>query len=275
MIVITGQTATGKTSLALTMACKCDGELVNADSRQIYRGLDVITGKDLEQLRASGIPFHLFDIADPKKRFSSHEYVKAAAAVIDDIRRRGKTPIIVGGTYLYIKQLLYGFDVAVAPDEKLRKQLDGMLVTELQEMLSPRPEDINDSDWNNPRRLIRRIEIARSPHAVPVSGATYKTVTMIGLMHKNREALTLAIRQRVSKRIAQGAIDEVIGLIGRGYTDNDPGLETIGYRQLFSFIQGKITKEQAITEWTVRETQYAKRQYTFMKKDVNIVWRYV
>lgn len=278
LIVITGQTATGKTALALKHAREQNGELVNADSRQVYRGLDIITGKDLDELKASGVPYHLFDLVDPKDRFSSHEYAVAAAPVVEGIWRRGRTPVIVGGSYLYIKHLLYGFDIAVEPNHQLRMELEGKGVAELQQLLAPRPATINDSDWNNPRRLIRRIEVARSeqdpkqPKKPWIPAFAGMTMTIVGLKHANRDSLERAIADRVSKRLGQGAVAEVEHLVKQGYTSKDPGLETIGYTQIIAFLNGEITREDAIKEWTRREIQYAKRQFTFMKKDSKIVW---
>lgn len=277
LIVVTGQTATGKTGRAIDLAKTHDGELVNADSRQVYKYLDIVTGKDKGELQASGVPFHMIDVVDPKERYSSHEYVKAAAPIIEGIWRRGRTPVIVGGTYLYIKHLLYGFDIEVPPNTQLRAELEEKSLEELQQILSPRPSDINDSDWNNMRRLVRRIEIQRAgaPVLSKKSNAIFnksERPTLIGLKHGSRESLESAIIDRVNKRIAQGAFDEVSSILNRGYEESDPGLETIGYAQIVQFIKGTLSKAAAVKEWTTREIQYAKRQLTFMKSDPHITW---
>lgn len=275
MIVITGQTATGKTTLALKEAEATNGELVNADSRQIYKGLDIVTGKDIQQIRDAGIAYHMIDIVDPTVRYSSHEYAAAAGRIIADIRRRGKTPIIVGGTYLYIKHLIYGFDVSIPPNESLRTSLINKSVEQLQEMLSPRPSDINDSDWNNPRRLIRRIEIRVADPIIRAKNTPYGNgeYSLIGLRHQGRSHLESAIKSRVDARMQAGALEEVRSLLGRGYTKHDPGLQTIGYKQLIACLEGTRTQEDAIEEWVTKEVQYAKRQLTFMKTDHNISWQ--
>ena len=278
LIVITGQTATGKTRYALEMAHRVNGELINADSRQVYTHLDIVTGKDKKELDESGITCHVFDVVDPKERFSSHEYVHLARAAINEIRARNKTPIIVGGSYLYIKHLLYGFDVSAPPNPELRAEIEPLSVLELQQKLGRRPDDINDSDWNNPRRLIRRIEIASSQHSSapqenPFHPWGAKLIRdFIGFSHPSRESLVKAVTVRVEERLKNGAIEEVEQLLKKGYTAQDPGLLTIGYQQISSFLSGAISKEEAIQDWKNKEIQYAKRQLTFMKKDPNISW---
>lgn len=273
MIVVTGQTATGKTELALKLAKEYDGELVNFDSRQVYKYLDVITGKDLPASKV-----HLYDVVSPNQFFSSHDWVVAANKVIDDIERRGKTPVLVGGTYLYLKHLLYGFDVSAPPDFELRKRLEEKTVKELQlklEKLDPRAfETLNYSDRNNPRRLVRKIEVAT--HSGLPAGKRKKMIkpkVFIGLRFKDNENLRRVIERRVKMRLKQGAVEEVRSILKRGYKETDPGLKTIGYVELIKYLKGDFSKEKAIAEWVNHEVQYAGRQYTFMKKDKNITWR--
>lgn len=281
LIIVTGQTATGKSDLALQLATQHNGEILNADSRQIYKHLDIVTGKDLPLSTKSEVAYHLFDIIDPKDRFSSYDYARQAAAAIQSVRRRGKTPIIVGGAYLYLSHLLYGFDVHVEPDQKLRDKLEDKSVAELQQLLAPRPPDINDSDWNNPRRLIRRIEINRSPNNKSDSrssplhprGEAEHILLFIGLKHVDRISLETAISNRVQNRIAEGAVQEVKDLLKKGYSKEDPGLQTIGYTQIIAYLSGDMHIDAAIKQWTTKEIQYAKRQYTFMKKDSSIKWQ--
>lgn len=181
LIIITGQTATGKTELALEYASKYNGELINCDSRQIYKHLDIITGKDvgnskfkfISKVNNFNIGFYLlnrltkiwlYDIVDPKEYFSSFDYKECALYVIKKLWQEGKTPIIVGGTYFYLYHLLYGVaSETIPPNWKLRKELNEKPVEELQKILkklSPQSfEKLNQSDKNNPQRLIRRIEI--------------------------------------------------------------------------------------------------------------------
>lgn len=337
-IVITGQTATGKTSYALKLAKEFNGELINCDSRQLYKYLNIITGKDIPsdchfEPRLDGsrnlnpnaiigyytmqdIKLWLYDVVDPKLSFSSFDYKELATYVIDDIISRGKTPIIVGGSYLYIKQLIYGFESEnIPPNWELRKKLEALSVEDLQNKLSKidknRLKKMNNSDRNNPRRLIRQIEIAshdrhsqyenndvipgfdresihvdplrqladhgddigsRGNKQTPRVGLDYQ-FDLIGFRFADAGKLVERITERVHERIEQGAIVEVENLLKKGYTKHDPGLNTIGYKEIISYLEGKIDKQKAIDRWILSETQYAKRQYTFMKKDLNINWK--
>lgn len=276
IIVITGQTATGKTSLAYTYAKRLNGELINADSRQLYKHLDIISGKDLRP----AFPTYLYDIADPKEYFSSHDWSVYAKKYISSLIKKNKTPIIVGGSYLYIKHLLYGVETGgIQPDWTLRKALDKKTTEELQDMLKKSSvrlfKQLNHSDRNNPRRLIRKIEIARS-QIIPEKAKIFyneNDIEFVGLRFSKKDLLNVTIKKRVEDRIIKGAFEEVKKLLDMGYTEQDPGLKTIGYQQLIMFYKNKSTKEQVIKDWITKEIQYAKRQYTFMKKNENIIWK--
>lgn len=284
LVVITGQTATGKTKLALTYAEKYRGELINFDSRQIYRSLNIITGKDKREIVSK---VHLYDIVDPKEYFSSFDYKQQALPIVEDIINRGKVPVFVGGTYLYLKHFLYDVETErIPPDWNLRKKLAFLSVAKLQNLLKEKNPDLykrlNNSDRNNPQRLIRKIEIAshpigiRDPGGYPFFNRFKKNETiLVGLRFRKRENLVNAIKKRVEKRLGQGAVDEVRTLLKKGYTPEDPGLKTIGYQQLIRYVRGELSKHEAVNEWMSREIQYAKRQLTFMKKDKNIKWKYV
>ncbi len=282
IIVITGQTATGKTDLALKLAKRENGELINYDSRQIYKYLDIITGKDISKDKIA-----LYDIVDPHDYFSSFDYQEYALVAIKQVNKLGKTPILVGGTYFYLSHLLYGVATEnIKPNWTLRKQLSDKSVAELQHLLKLKDMQtfnrLNNSDKNNPRRLIRRLEIGNnnvSPDRLTGAANNLEAklkqkvyVQIIGLRFKDVNKLRQKIRQRVYARLNHGAIGEVKMLIEKGYKYSDPGLRTIGYQQIIKFLQGKLTKEDAVDEWITKEIQYAKRQYTFMKKDVNIKW---
>ncbi len=285
IVVITGQTATGKTRLAIQYAKKYNGELINCDSRQVYKYLDIITGKDKEEVE--NVPVHLYDVVDPKENFSSYDFKVKANKVIKDILKRGKTPIIVGGTYFYISHLLYGIETEnIEPDFQLRKELDKKSVVELQDILKriniKEFQKLNESDRNNPRRLIRRIEIVKSEDVQFLRLERYAgtstfmeskiNIELLALRFKKKKQLAKAIRQRVEKRLEQGAVEELKKLLKKGYKLKDPGLKTNGCQEIADFIKGKITREVLIDKWVTIELQYAKRQYTFMKKDKNIKW---
>jgi len=324
MIIIVGQTATGKTKLALELAKNIPppggGELINFDSRQIYKYLDIITGKDLPKnsefiiqnlelkskynigyyslaiynhLKPFTTKLWLYDVVTPDQYFSSFDFVEKVKPVIDDIKKRGKIPILVGGTYLYLKHLLYGFnDNNVPPNFELRKKLNTKTVKELQDILKKlSPESfnlLNHSDVNNPRRLMRKIEVAifnsadltdltdltDSDRLNPISSNFIQfNPTIIGIKYKNKSKLRQVIEKRVEERLKNGAIDEVKNILKMGYKSSDPGLKTIGYQQIIKYLNNELTKEKAIEDWINKEVQYAKRQLTFMKKDPNIQWR--
>lgn len=300
MIIVTGQTATGKTSYARTIALENNGELINADSRQIYKYLDIVTGKE----RFNDIPVWLYDIVDPREPFSSSQWATAARNAIQEIQSKGKTPIIVGGTYLYIKNLLYGFETEhIGPDWNLRDELGKLSLEDLQEKIMDLDynvfDQMNNSDQNNPRRLMRKVEIIQSHQSVDTRFETcrdgpahfyggkgnplksrigvssddrFELDKFIGLRFKNEENLRSIIEKRVHERIKAGAVQETRELFNRGFTKTDAGLQTIGYKQIIQYLEETISQEEMMQLWITAEVQYAKRQYTFMKKDTHIVW---
>lgn len=307
MYIITGQTATGKTAYALNLAQKINGELINCDSRQVYKYLNIITGKDIpanDGVRfepSSGgfktlpysnssytighydipTPLWLYDVVDPKQYFSFFDYKHCALFVIEDILKRGKVPIIVGGTYLYIKQLFSNVTTEhVPPNLELRSELETYTVLELQKKLQSASQklfdELNESDRQNPRRLMRKIEIALF-NQKPITtshkpSTTSYELTFIGFRFAQKKKLIETVRSRVEKRLKQGAIEEVQSLLKRGYTKDDPGMKTIGYQEVIEYLEKKISFEKMIESWTTHEVQYAKRQLTFMKSNTDILW---
>ncbi len=274
--VLFGQTATGKTARALDLVKEQGGEIVNFDSRQIYKKLDIVTGKDTPL--DPTIKIWLYDIVDPKESFSSAEYVEMAKKIIENILKRGKTPILVGGTGYYLSHLLYGVpETGAGENWDLRQKLNGKTVSELQCMLKEKDslqfDSMNNSDRNNPRRLTRRIElldagaILSPPPVRDLKGRAFgATLHLIPFFHSSTEKVREAIEKRVEARIQIGAIEEVKKLLGEGYTEKDPGLNAIGYKQLISYVKGEKSLDDAKKEWITKEVQYAKRQKTYFKK---------
>jgi tRNA dimethylallyltransferase len=241
LLIVCGPTATGKTALAATLAKKFNGELVSADSRQVYRGMDIVTGKDRPD-----VPIWLYDVVNPGEEFSVSQWVKLARSAITDIHKRNKLPIVVGGTGLYINALIHPFEtIDIPPNKSLRKKLQKLSVSGLQAMI-PR-DDMNQSDWNNPRRLIRKIEIAQSKIRIRRQAHQYDYL-IIGLTAP-KPVLRKLITERLKERIRKGMEAEVASLLAR-YNRNLPSMSAIG----------------------LNEHAYARRQMTWFKKQPSIHW---
>ncbi|MFH0772688.1 MAG: tRNA (adenosine(37)-N6)-dimethylallyltransferase MiaA [bacterium] len=284
VFILFGQTATGKTTKALELVHQYDGEIINFDSRQIYKKLNIVTGKD--KPTDSKCRIWLYDIVDPKNIFSSAEYADLAINVINDVVSRGKTPILVGGTGYYLRHLLFGTpEIHIAEDWPLRKQLETKTIEELQTLLNEKKpsflEGMNNSDRNNPRRLIRRIEVADKGGYLPLT-PQQETLTArlsvlqgckndfkisyLSFFHSLPSAAREKITHRVEARMAGGAVEEVKNLLKEGYSKNDPGLNAIGYQQLIGYLRKELTLSEAKKQWITREVQYAKRQKTYFNK---------
>jgi len=294
-LVICGPTATGKTSLGIKLAQKFDGEIVNADSRQVYRGMDVGTGKEIQSSKfkvqtlergkynigyylISGVRVWLLDVVEPSYRFSVADYVNCAVPAIEGIWKRGKLPILVGGTGFYIKALIDGIDtMGVEPDWELREKFKNTGTKKLQEFLkridAERFNGMNQSDRNNPRRLVRAIEIAKNP--LPNSKIlklTAKDILMIGLKASYKK-LYERIDKRVEKRLEEGLIKEIKSLIGKGYNfDNSVLGETIAYKEWEGCLENGQLKGEIVQKWKYNEHHYARRQMTWFRKEERINW---
>ncbi|MCR4329563.1 MAG: hypothetical protein NUV65_03380 [Candidatus Roizmanbacteria bacterium] len=291
LLIITGQTATGKTNRALSLAKKIDGEIVSADSRQSYKYLDIISGKDIEAdnftkvtqignftigyYTVQNIRVWLYDVVDPKQHFSSYDWALCARVVLPMLRKRKKTPIIVGGSYFYIKTLIDGLTSASAPNWQLRRELENMAVYDLQKKLNEAQPEIyvtmNSSDRYNKRRLIRKLEQVVIPdQGNPLDPLQGYAIRWVGLMHSTDSALQKAIDLRVVERMKQSALEEVSLLMNMGYVRNDPGMMSIGYQQLLAHICTDLSLNEALEQWIVKERQYAKRQKTAIVKDIRV-----
>jgi tRNA dimethylallyltransferase len=228
----------------------------------------------------NGVRIWGYDLADPKRKFSVAHYIKIAERIINDIWRRNKLPILVGGTGLYIKGIVDGIPTAQVPrNEILRKSLEKKSREELFEILkyydSDKAKSLNSSDRKNPRRLVRAIEIARqkSDFRYQMSDVSQnsKDVLFIGLTMP-REDLYGRIGERVDMRLKQGFENEVNRLITSGVSWKDQSLQTLGYKQWREYIVGRITREEAMNFWKQEEKKYAKRQITWFKKERRINW---
>lgn len=268
IIVILGPTGVGKTKMSIALAKKLDGEIINADSMQIYKGLNIGTAKIKEEEK-EGIPHHLFDIKEVDEDYSIYNYQKDGRKVIDDIFKKGKTPIIVGGTGLYIKALLYNYNLNY---EENNNNYDEVSTEELYSKLLELDNDIV-IDKNNRRRLIRAINYYKENGKSINSNKTNKLlydVNFIGLTC-NRDYLYDIINRRVDKMLNDGLINEV-----KNYYDEKiytkPLINGIGYKELYGYFDGYFSLEEAIQKIKQNSRRYAKRQYTFFNNQLPIKW---
>jgi tRNA dimethylallyltransferase len=277
LIVILGPTSCGKTKLAISLARRFNGEIVSADSRQVYRELNIGTGKDLSEYEKNGkkIPYYLINVADPQKQFSLADYQKQAYQAISRILEKKKLPFLVGGTGLYLKSITDGLVLPPAkPNYKLRQELEKMKKKEQLAILKKiNPKIIKKIDINNPRRLVRAIEISRqnsSDRLFPKKNPRFSPL-ILGITCAKKE-IKKKIKLRLEKRIKQGLIEEVENLHKKGLGWKrlaDFGLE---YRYVPLFLRGEISREALIEKLNIANSQLAKRQMTWFKRDSRIKW---
>jgi len=275
IIVILGPTASGKSELAIRLAKKFNGEIVSADSRQVYKGMNIGTGK-VTKKEMQDIPHYLLDVVSPKKRFDVTQYRKLALVAIDKIFRRKKIPIICGGTGFYIQAVIDGIVIPeVKPDWKLRKKLERKIPKELLKMLRKLdPTRAKTIDKNNPRRLIRAIEIIlKTKKPVPQLKKNHLPypVLMLGVK-KDREELKKVIKRRFLKWLRQGFLKEVLKLRKSGLSWQRIEEFGIHYRVAAQYLQNKISDKEMIDNSIIELQNYAKRQMTWFKKDERIKW---
>jgi len=274
ILVIVGPNAVGKSALAVNLAKKFNGEIISADSRQIYKGLDIGSGK-ITKKEMCGIPHHMLDVADPKKQFTVAEYRKQAVDLLRCVETKKKFPIIVGGTGFYIDNLVENITLPdVPPNQKLRKKLwkksTQTLFSILKKIDSRRARTI---DPKNKVRIIRAIEIARALGKVPnvANNRINNKYVFIGLTLPN-EILKKNIKKRLDERVKGGMISEARKLHKNGLSwkrMNELGLE---YRYLALYLQNKISKLEMTNQIFKQSYQYAKRQYTWFKRNKKINW---
>ena len=270
--VVLGATATGKTALAVKLAHAKHGEIISADSRQIYRGLDLGTGKDLDEY--GNIPYHLIDVCDLSREFTVFHFQQEVYRIFPQLIEKGALPIIAGGTGLYLDAILRGYELIPVPeDPALRKELTTKTLPELQAMLIALKPDIhNKTDLEQPDRLVRAIEIARYRQEHPESAAAHLysvppiTPKIYGISFE-RSVLRERIRRRLIARIDAGMIEETEQIHAQGYSWER--LESLGleYRFTAQYLQGKIESKEAYIDQLYRAIgQFAKRQETWFRR---------
>lgn len=277
LLVIVGPTGSGKSDLAVSLARKFNGELVSADSRQIYKGMDIATNK-LRPPR--GVKQWMIDVTTTNRRYSLAQYQRAALKVIEDIHSRGKLPILVGGTGLYVDAVVENWQIPRAEATyRLRRKLEKDLkkyglITLVQRLRHLDPNSARIIDMKNPRRVIRALEVAiltgTSFVKTKTKGSPLFNVLKIGLTIE-RQVLRERLRKRAVSMVRQGLIKETKNLLKK-YNSALPAMSGIGYAEAASFINGDISKKEMIDLIVNRTMQYARRQMTWWKKDKSIVW---
>ena len=281
LIAIVGPTAVGKTRLALHLAQQLDGEIINADSRQVYRGLDIGTAKATAAERSLA-SHHLLDICDPDETFSLALFLQQAEAAIEEVRKRNHVPLLVGGSGQYIWGFLEGWQIPkVAPNPALRADLELQLerrgLWPLYQLLQAvDPKMAERTDPKNPRRVIRALEVHLSGATKASKKSTRATETqpslVIGLT-TCREELYRRIDDRVDRMMAQGFLNEVERLIQQGYSPDLPSMSSAGYKELAAHLKGELSLEDAVQRIKVRTHNIARHQYAWFRlKDPRIQW---
>lgn len=267
LLIISGPTATGKTNLAIKIANRFNGVLISADSRQIYTGMDIGTGKD----HPKNTKIHLIDIITPNQTFSVAQYQRLVFPLINKIHSQNKLPIIVGGTGQYIDAIInpQKDTFHIKPNLFLRKALNHLPVSFLQFiLLIINPSlylSLNNSDKNNPHRLIRKIEISLSPKFTPaLNSPTFDNYLHLSLTAPN-SIIYSRINTRVQRRLDLGLLGEIKKLLKK-YTWNSPGLNTLSYKEFRSYFDQNTSMTDVITKWTYDEHACARRQKTWFKK---------
>lgn len=284
ILVIVGPTASGKTRMAVELAKAHNGEVVSADSMQIYRRMDIGTAKPTAE-EMDGVPHHMIDVADPEEDFSVARYVEMASACVDDIFSRGKLPIVAGGTGLYVDSLLSGRTFAAfSPDSSLRKELEEELAERggevmLAELSRVDPEAAARLHPNDHKRIVRALEVYRSTgktisehnretRALP---PRYDALT-IGLNFQDRADLWARIDQRVDQMAAAGLEREVRELLSSGLSPRCTAMQAIGYKEFVAAVEGTMTWREAEELVKLRSRQYAKRQLTWFRRNPEVHW---
>ena len=286
IIVITGPTASGKTDLGAALGVALDGEVISADSMQIYRGMDIGTAKVTPE-ETRGVPHHMIDVADPRESWSVARWADMAARVTEDILARGKRPIVVGGTGLYVDALLAGTDFAAAPgDGKLRAALsaeyDALGGDAFRRKLAAvdllRAEKLAPADK---KRLVRAMEVylltgeTITAHDERTAAAPRRWPSLrFALAFRDRETLYERIRLRVDAMDRAGLFEEVEALLSAGVPADGTAMQAIGYKEAAAALRGECTREDALDAIKLASCRYAKRQLTWLRRDAGIRWLY-
>ena len=283
LIILTGPTAVGKTELSIELAKELDGEVISADSMQVYRGMDIGTAK-ISRVEMQGIPHHLIDILDPKEPFDVVQFQQLARDTIRDITARGRIPIVVGGTGFYIQALLYDIDFTEEEDSSLRRKLEQQAETEegrealVGELRRVDPDALLTIHPNNLKRVIRAVEFYRL-HGTQISKhnererskeSAYNSLYFV--LTDDRARLYERINLRVDKMLAEGLVEEVRKLKEEGLGREHISMQGIGYKEILEYLEGRTELPQAAELLKQNTRHFAKRQLTWFRREKDVIW---
>ncbi len=279
MISLLGPTAVGKSRLAVEIAQRINGEIISADSMQVYRRMDIGTAK-LSLEERQGIPHHLIDIRDPDEPWTVSDFVEQTNKLTNEITRRGRIPIIVGGTGLYLWAFFEGFSFPIAAaDKEIRRQLEKESLSDLYSRLSRiDPKAAKKINANDKKRIIRALEVFELT-GTPITEAqkrepkiSFSDLPILIGLNFAREELYKRINERVDGMIAKGLIQEVKSLLAKGYSKELPSFQALGYKEVVEYLDGKWTKEKMLEELKKRTRNFARRQMTWLRRFKNVKW---
>ncbi|MCQ2084297.1 MAG: tRNA (adenosine(37)-N6)-dimethylallyltransferase MiaA [Bacteroidaceae bacterium] len=280
MITVLGPTASGKTKLAVALAARLDGEVLSADSRQVYRGMDIGTGKDLSDYSINGriIPYHLIDIADAGTKYNVYEFQRDFKRAYSDITARDKFPIMCGGTGLYLESVLKGYRLIPVPENpELRKSLEGKTLAELTRILEGYKTLHNTTDVDTTKRAIRAIEIEECYRNTPVEACEFPKINSLVIgIDIDRELRRQRISERLEARLQEGMIDEIRRLLDSGIPAEDLIYYGLEYKYVTMYVTGQLPYKYLLQELEVAIHQFAKRQMTWFRgmerRGIHIEW---